>query len=91
MTKTDAAPILEVKSTYIKDGDSAVTGPIASTHFMAELKDKMFFSHHYSDNPSGQKCKGLTYTTLSNIVDVIETWPVAEVRDVPVLASSRVY
>ena len=91
VTKTDAAPILEVKSTYIKDGDSIVTGSIDSTHFMAELKDKMFFSHHYSDNPSGQKYKGLTYTALSNIVDVVETWPIAEVKDVPMLANSRVY
>lgn len=82
MTKTGSAPILEVKSVYIKNGDSIVTGSIDSTHFMAELGDKMFFSHHYSDNPTGKKYKGLTYTALSNITDVVETWPQEEVGSV---------
>jgi len=82
VTKTGSAPILEVKSVYIKNGDSIVTGSIDSTHFMAELGDKMFFSHHYSDNPTGKKYKGLTYTALSNITDVVETWPQEEVGSV---------
>jgi hypothetical protein len=91
VTKTSSTPILEVKSVYIKNGDSTVTGSIDSTHFMSELGDKMFFSHHYSDNPSGKKYKGLTYTALSNITDVVETWPQEEVGSVQMLANSRVY
>lgn len=91
VTKTSSTPILEVKSVYIKNGESTVTGSIDSTHFMSELGDKMFFSHHYSDNPSGKKYKGLTYTALSNITDVVETWPQEEVGSVQMLANSRVY
>jgi hypothetical protein len=52
----------------------------------------MFFSHHYSDNPSGKKHLGLDYTDLSNIISADSiTWTSDMIHSIPELSSCRIY
>jgi hypothetical protein len=50
----------------------------------------MFFSHHYSDNPTGKKYRGLNYTDLSNIISADE-WTSDMIHSIPELSSCRIY
>ena len=76
------------------DGDgsgTSIPGSRASTHFMEEFGSKIFFSHHYSDNPTGKKYKGLDYTDLSNITEGVYPWSASTIHQVQELVNSRVY
>lgn len=65
-----------------------------ATHFMEEFNQKMFFSHHYSDNTGSnvKKYLGLDYTDLSNITlaDSI-VWTSDMVHSVSELSNCRIY
>ena len=95
-TSTDEASIIDLvtvdklnKTVTVKnvrtdaDGSgTSIPGSRAATHFMEELGSKMFFSHHYSDNPTGKKYKGLDYTDLSNITEGVYPWSASTIYQV---------
>lgn len=83
--------IISVTNVLTNGSGTDILGKQKSTHFMEELGDKMFFSHHYSDNPTQQKYKGIDYTDLSNITERVAVWNADTVKTVSELSTSRVY
>lgn len=101
-TSTDEANIIDIVS-IDKIAESIIVKNISvdglanknnATHFMEEFNQKMFFSHHYSDN-TGSNVKqylGLDYTDLSNITSADSiVWTSDMVHSVPELSNCRIY